>query len=486
MEKTETDKALTVLRATVDRPKPANAYAASPTGTRLVNFWQSMGFQRFPRRLTTAEIVQISAVLVCLDVLAQDIAKVSFRMYEKLEGGGRREVSSDEHPIAELLADRPNRFHSWYEFFEMMMLHLGMVQNAFVAKRFRSGSSEIVEELIPCMPARTTILAVLPESDRSKRGFYAYDVQRMSPHEKIQLGGLPDVFLPHEFMHFRGRMFDGLAGYSNLEAGARTFGLAAEIEEYQERLFGNDGTMRGVFSHPDSLGGSGGKDDELANAAFERLRDQLAQALSDMRNYGRPIVLEEGMDFKQVSQTAEEAQSTSTRDQAIISVAQIFRMPPHKIMHIVNVKYENMETLEKSYVRDTLEPYCQRIEQKMGLDLLNREERRKYCFQFDRQEMFLNDIEKMSEAIKVQADRGSVTIDEIRAAYGRNPLPNGAGRVRFVPSTYNTVDDNNKVVIPAGAQPQGGDEKAGDDKKADADKKSADIIEYPHLIGETK
>lgn len=472
----DNSKALEVLRATIDRPP--GSVPTSASGARLINLIQTSGFWSLAmkRPLTAEEAIRISAVLICLDVLAQDIAKTTFRMYEPLPGGGKREIEPGEHHVADLLRTAPNPYHTWYEFFEMTMLHLGFLQNAFTAKRLsRSGQ---IEELIPVMPARTSILAVSPENDVSGRGFFAYDVQRFETQEKIMLSGLPDVFLPHEFIHFRGRMIDGLMGYSNLQAAAKTFRLSDELIDYQTRLYANDGQLRGVFQHGAESG------DSLSDEAFERLRDQLAEAMHNFRQLNRPIVLEEGMTFQHIAMNADQAEVAKARDAAIVDVARTFRTPPHKVMHLVNVKYENMETLEKSYVQDTLIPYCIRIEERMKIALLSPQDRAKYFFQFDRQEMLLNDIQKITEAVKMQMEHGGLLVDEMRHAFGRNPLPNGAGRARIVPSTYNLVDENNQIVIAAGAQPASGgaDGAATGDSGTTKPKKEVDPASLDNVI----
>jgi hypothetical protein len=80
------------------------------------------------RRLSLDEILQLSAVMICLDVRSQDIAKVAFRMYERMPGGGKREVEAEEHPVAFLLATRPNAFMTWNEFWTMVILHSGITE----------------------------------------------------------------------------------------------------------------------------------------------------------------------------------------------------------------------------------------------------------------------------------------------------------------------------------------------------------------------
>lgn len=478
---TEQSKALTVLRETVRNNKPGSATAAQGSGLRLVNALRTMGWNG-QRSLSILEVIQLSAVLICLDVLSQDIAKVKFRMYRKLAGGGKEEVLAKEHPAAALLSYRPNAHMTWYEFWIMSLLHLGLGQNAFMAKRMKNGK---IDELIPCMPGRTTILAVDPDNDEARRGFYAYQVDRFSPHERIQLAGLPLVFLPGEFIHIRSRMFDGLSGYSNLDAGAKTFSMATELLDYATRLFSNDGGVRGVFQKPGEQG------DALSDEAFEHLRMQLAEAMTNLRRNNQPLVLEEGMTFAAVAMNADQAQSSQARDSAVVDIARTFRMPPHKIMHLINVKYENMETLEKSYVQDSLIPICREIEEKMEVSLLTREEMAEYCFEFDRRAMLLNDQKQLAEVTKVLVQNGGLRMDEFRGAFGFNPLGGEAGQARLMPSTFNVVDDKNKVIIPAGAQPAKDDngstgaQPAKPSKpKKDSGEEEDNVLEFPTLAGE--
>lgn len=486
----QSSQALAVLRDTVKRApdlqeRPSAATAATATGVRLLNMINSMGW--LPRKqLTMAQIIQISAVLVCLDVLSQDIGKVPLYMMRRLPNKGKAIVEPNEHPVAAMLAMEPNRHFTWTEFKEMMMLHLGVAQNCFIGKEKDRATGKMTGLRI-CMPGRVTILAVSPDDDSRGLGYYAYDTRlRLDPHEKIQMALLPGIMLEDEMIHLRGRMFDGLAGYSNLDAGARTFGLASELIDYQTRLYTNDGSTRGVFQHPGEIGDSANQD------AFDRLRAQLAEQLTAMTRKNLPIVLEEGMTFESISMNADQAEASKSRDAAVVDVARTFRIPPHKIMHLINVKYENMETLEKSYVNDTLIPYCERIEAKFARSLLTPQERLDFFFEFDRIEMLLNDIEKLAEVVEKLVKVGAITRDEVRQRLGWNPMSGNAGKTYIIPSTYNLVDENNKVIIAAGAQPAAGAAGATDPAKPakpakpkkDAEGDDDNVFTFPSLSGE--
>jgi len=407
--------------------------------TNYVNLVRLFGFSHFPgEQLTIEDAIKISAVSVCLDILAQDIAKTRLVMYRRLPNGGKQEIEAREHWLAGLLATEPNEFHTWYEFIEMVMLHLGIVQNAFVAKRqLRDGT---VTDLIPIMPGRVRILADEDESN------YVYEVKQETPHERILLKGFTERLLPDDMVHFRGRMFDGLYGYSNLEAGSKTFCLNNELVDFESRLYANDAQLRGAFQMPKE------QTEPLPEEQFKRLRDQLVEMMGRLRDENAPLVLEQGLTFNPISMNASEAEVAKSRDAAIVDVARTFRIPPHKIFHLVNVKYENMETMEKAYVNETLIPYCQRLEQRLARSVLSRKERGEFFLQFDREAMTVTDVEKQSLIMGVMLGHGAMEIDEARQKRGLNALPGGAGKVRMIPSTFTVVDQSGEVVIAAGGQ----------------------------------
>ena len=460
----EVEKALATLRSTVGVEKAYSGMSALTSAEVNKAFLAGSLSYLLPgqRKLPLKDVLQISAVLVCLDILSQDIAKTTLRLYRRGKGGGKTEVLPTEHPMAEMLALEPNKFHHWYEIVEMMMLHLGLWQNAFWAKKITTMGRPT--EFIPLLPGTVEIV---PQPDR---GGYAYKISRHTDHEKVMLNGLPDVLLEEEIIHFRGRMFDGLTGYSNLEAGAKTFMLANEITEFHTRLYEADGATRGVFTMKEHL--------SLSDEALAKFRGELSDAFSDFLRLGKPLLLEDGLEFKPVGMTADQAESTNTFSDAVLSVARQFRIPPHKLFHLVNVKYENMETLEGSYVFDTLIPYCSRIEERLKRDTLDRKERLEFFYEFDREEMVLHDPEVQAEVLAVLLPNGVITIDEARKRRGLNPLPNGSGDVRLIPSTYTVVDDNNNVVIAAGGlDPEAAKEDAASADPApddDPDKTEAD------------
>lgn len=458
-------RALEVLHETIPmREKSLTAGQVSPIDAWLADLY---GYYPFGenRPLPLDEAVQISAVLICLDVMSQDIAKTPLYLRRRLKNGGSEIVAPKDHWLAKMLALEPNQWHTWYEFIEMLMLHLGAVQNAFIAKKYTRGGN--IEQLIPVLPGRVRIYV-----DEARQQ-YSYDVERLTPNERMMLASFKgEYLLQDEMIHLRGRMFDGLFGYSNLDAGATVMGFSKALMEYQTRLYKNDGSVRGVFQMPKE------QVEPLDDRVFKRLKEQLSTRWAASRDAGVPIVLEQGMEFKSVAMNADQAEVAKNRDKAVEDVARIFRIPPHKLMHLVAVKYENLESLEKQYVSDSLVPTCQRFEQRLTRALLSEEERLDYFLQFDRMAMQLTDVEKQAKMIETLMDRGALTIDQALQKGGMNPLPNGAGNVRLIPQGYHLVDDKNQIIIQAGQPTK--DEPDDKPEEPDDDGEKS-IVSFPDL-----
>jgi HK97 family phage portal protein len=459
----DTDRALAVLRETIPvKEKAADAVQSTSAFPRLftdlANMW--VRGQDAPDPLGLQDAMQLSAVLICLDVISQDIAKTELNLYERLAGGGKRKVEPGRHPMAALLARRPNKHHTWFEFLQMVVLHLGLTQNAFLAKEIKPDGTVLT--LTPCVPWRTRILV---SADYAS---YLYEIGKDTVLEKILYRQFPEkVLIEDEMIHVRMRMMDGLVGYSNMLAGSKTMRLAQELIDFQTRMYRNDGTLRGVFEQKQ------GAVEPLSTEALDNLRSQLGQELYALKRHGHPLILEDGLSFKQISQTADQAEVSKARDAMVVDVARAFRIPPHKIFHLINVKYENMETLESSYAFDTLIPIAKALEERLKVGLLDEKDQERFFFEFDREAMTITDVEKQSEMIKVMMAAGAMTWDEARARRGLNPLPNGAGKARTIPTTYMVVDEKNEIIVAAaGVDPEFAREMA--DKQAEAAKANAE------------
>lgn len=374
--------------------------------------------------------MQIAALMLCCDVIAQDISKATLRLREmSWENGTAKNVDPRRNATAEMLALDPNGYHSWRELIEMVTYWSCLTDNAYIGiKRARDDS---VLELIPFQSGQVLMNVTGRE--------VFYQAHATTQYEYAVLGAASMDFPARDMIHIRTRFVNGQDGTSSLKLGRKTIENMLAIDKFRNQIFSEDGQLRGIFTTE--------KDGEVPEIAFQRLRQQMKILMSKFRQMTEPIVLEHGLKFQATSSNPKDIELATQFEAQINEVCRLFRMPPHKIFLLSSVKYENLESMEKMYVGDTLLPRAEAIEQELGRKLLNRKERLKYRFEFNRAEMTFRDTKAETDRQIRSLERAGTTFDEFRAHFGMNPLPNGMGKCRMIPTNMTVVNERGEVVI---------------------------------------
>ncbi|MHB1086145.1 MAG: phage portal protein [Minisyncoccota bacterium] len=381
---------------------------------------------------TIAEALEQAAFMLCCDVIAQDIAKAPLRLRRRTSTTTSQVVSPGEHPLAGMLALEPNRRHTWSEFTEMQAYWECFTSNSY-AIVLRSRQNDPME-LIPVQTGRVRELV-------SGRDVF-YEITASTQQEQALLGASSLTVHERDMIHVRGRMLDGLDGYSTIVAGKKTIAAGRALENLRESIFAEDGQQRGVFWREGA-----GPEDVTTDIAFQRLRQQYKEMMSRYRRTVEPIVLEGGMKFQSIASNPKDIELAQQFSAQIVATCRLMRVPPHKVFEMDGEKYSNLETSEKIYVGDALVPRCKRREDRMAKVLLTPKERLEFFLEHDRDAMTLRDSQRENERIKTLVERGVIQIDEARAAMGYNALPNGQGKARLVPTNMSIIGEDGEVLL---------------------------------------
>lgn len=319
--------------------------------------------------------LRISTYFACVRALAEDVSKLPLHLYRRLPGGDRERVT--DHPAARVLK-RPNEFQTGFRFRETGQAHLGLRGNA-VARVIRYQGQ--LRELIPVHPDKVVI-----EQEGSGRVRY-----KIGQKEYRR----PDI------LHIPGLSLNGFSGVSVAKYSRETLGLALATEEHGGRLFSTGALFHGILKHPKKF---------TDEAAAKRMRDSFEQART---GHGSPL-LEEGMDYLQMSMTAEDSQFLGTREFQAAEIARWFRMPPHKVGIRKDEKYNSMEHAALEYVTDTLLPWLIRWEEECNAVLLGPAERDEYFFEHNVSGLLRGDIKTRYEAYKTAILTGFMSRNEAR------------------------------------------------------------------------
>lgn len=324
-----------------------NASPENPT-TSLSNpdswLYTSFGAERSKSGMsvTPESAMRVSSVYACVRLIAEAISSLPLFVYRNT--GKDREVAQD-HRLYTLLHDEPTPSMTSTFWRELMMQSLLLRGNAY-SIIVRDQANRPVE-FSWVHPSRVT-----PFKD-----------QRRLKYKIALSGGDFETLDQANMLHVPGPSFDGVSGKTVISAFAReSVGLAMAMEEHGSKLWANGAHHLGLLRHPKSI----------SDKAIERLRKTL-DSFMGVANAGKTMVLEEGMEWEQISMTSEDAQYIESRRFQVEEVARMFRVPLHMIgEHSKSTSWgSGIEQMNIGFVVWTLQPYLVRFEQEFNRKLFS-------------------------------------------------------------------------------------------------------------------
>ncbi len=348
--------------------------------------------------------MQVTTVYACVRILAEAVAGLPLHTYRYLSGGAKEKAL--DHHLYYLLHDEPNPEMTSFVFRETLMSHLLLWGNAY-AQIIRNGKGQITA-LYPLMPNRMTV-------DRTSNGkiYYTYLVND-SDNPTLKAQG--QVYLRKEdVLHIPGLGFDGLVGYSPISMAKNAVGMALACEEYGAKFFENGASPSGVLEHPGTI-----KDPD-------RLRESWNSLFKGSSNSHQIAVLEEGLAFKPIAISPNEAQFLETRKFQIDEIARIFRVPPHMVGDLEKSSFSNIEQQSLEFLKYTLDPWVTRWEQSIHRSLFLESEKRDYFVKFNVDGLLRGDYQSRMNGYAVGIQNGFMSPNDIRSLENMDLIPDELG-----------------------------------------------------------
>ncbi len=351
--------------------------------------------------------LECSAVLACVRVLSESIASMPFGVYQRLAGGGK-EIAEDQH-LHEVLAYQPNSWMTAFEFRELMQSWLLLWGNAYAL--IKNGRRGAVDELIPLHPSRMEAKRL---SNGKLRYYYREPATPTQPEVEVT------EYRQEEIFHLRWLSSDGVTGYVPTTLSREAIGLARATELHSSSFFGN-GAKAGTYIEVDQ---------PHKPEVLQRFRLQWDEAHQGPDKAYKTVVMPYGFKKKDDPVRNDTAQLIETRRYQVEEVLRCFRVPPHMVGDLSNVRYSTAEQSSIDFITFSLIPWCRRWEMACRRDLVVDD--RKYFCQFDTNALLAGDYQARAQFLREAFQNGAIDVDEYRAAIGYNPLPDDAGKKRFI------------------------------------------------------
>lgn len=346
-------------------------------------------------------IVGLSATWACVQLIAGTIASLPLMVY-RTDSGGIRRVAKD-HPLYFVLHDSPNYDQTAVDFWEIMAASIELQGNAYALMERRTGG-----ELNALHPLRADLVKVR----RTDSGDLEYDWTE---------NGRRNVKRGQDILHIRGPLGDATSGASTLSICRSVFDDALSAENAAGAMFQNGVNPSGILSTP--------AETRLTKEQRKELEEHLVQKYMGSIRNGRPMVLDNGLTWTQLSINPHDAEMLASRKFSGEQICRIFGIPPAMVGF--GDKASNWGTGKEvdvlGFQKFTLRKRMKRIEQACMKQLVPLAERRTQglTIEFNFEGLLQNDTASRYDAYDKGIRMGLVTRNECRARENLPPIEGG-------------------------------------------------------------
>lgn len=345
--------------------------------------------------------VGLSATWACVQLIAGTIASLPLMVYRTGDDGIRR-VAKD-HPLYFVLHDSPNFDQTAVDFWEVMAAGIELHGNAYAEKERRRDG--VLTSLTPIRPQDMKVR-------RTAAGGLEYDWTQNG--RRFVKGG-------EDILHIRGSLGDALGGASTLSMCRSVFDDAMAAESAAGAMFQNGVNPSGILSTKPEV--------QLSQQQRDELEQHLAKKYMGSIRQGRPMLLDNGLSWTQLSIDPADAQMLESRKFSGEQICRIFGVPPAMVGF--GDKASNWGTGKEvdvlGFQKFALRKRLKRIEQSLLKQLVPLAERRAQgiTIEFNLDGLLRGDTASRYEAYERAIRMGLMVRNEARALENLPPVEGG-------------------------------------------------------------
>lgn len=345
------------------------------------------------------ELVAFSAVYACVNTIASDVSKLPIQIYKVDQKTGARTLQRTDFYAA--LFREPNQFQTHADLLYAFVQSYLLQGNTYCYAGRRNGRGETVE-LHVLNPYRVKPLIATD-------GTVFYECG-----EDFLAGIKPNTIVPErDMIHHRLPLLPGypLIGVTPIFAAAASSALGIKILQDSQQFFANSARPSGILQSSINLG------DEQKRKAKEEW--DIAYRGTE---YGKVAILPNGLDWKPITITAQDAQLIEQLRYSVEDVARVFRVPTFMLGDVTKVTYRNSEQLARAYLTGCLSWHISVLEERFERAFQFPAD---YEIKFDLTQLLRTEIDIRYAAYQASLNGGWQSINEVRAQEGLEPVPGG-------------------------------------------------------------
>jgi HK97 family phage portal protein len=261
----------------------------------------------------------------CISIVTKGASSVKFKLKNK-----QNDEIVTSHKVLNLLR-KPNPMLSQNDFFEAIYAHRFISGNSYIQAIFSKNSKYFEpQELFILRPDRVTILA----GNTNVPIGYRYKFNSVETVFKVnQLDGKSEILHIKNF-----HPTNDWYGLSQVEPAAYSIDQHNEASKWNQAILQNGAKPCGALIVKNDAENNG----FLTDDQFERLKEQLNTEFSGSENAGKPLLLEGGLDWKEISLSPKEMDFLEMKHSTARDIALSFGVPSQLIGIPGDNTYSNM------------------------------------------------------------------------------------------------------------------------------------------------
>jgi HK97 family phage portal protein len=345
----------------------------------------------------TAETAMRSpTALACVRALAETAGMLPVHVYRR--GAGGEKARASDHPADQLLNGFANPWTPAPQLRTQLAFD-AVLRGAGFARVVRVGGA--VRELHRLEPSAVTV--TLADDGEPEHRF------------QPKAGGAVPLSW-RDVLHVHTPGADITRPLALIDAAREAIGLDIAMAGHQSRIFRNGGRPSGALKVP--------KGTRLAPETLARIKASW-QAAHAGENSGGTALLEDGLEFEQLTLSAVDLQFLELRRFVVEEIARALRVPAVLINDLERATWRNVEELARLFLTFGLLPWLEMLQGAFTRALLTEAERADHFIEFVVDDLLRADIETRFAAYREATGGAWLTPNEARALENRSPIDGG-------------------------------------------------------------
>jgi HK97 family phage portal protein len=350
--------------------------------------------------------LQTSVVFANCRLIGNDMATPPLKLMRRVD---RKTVPARDHPLFNLMAKKPNRWQTSFQWRQQMSWHVELAKGHFA---YISRLGKTIKEIFPFEPDDVEVISL-------GRGLFEYKVTAPD--------GSSQTFPAADILHVHGPTWDGINGLDVVKQAREAIGLALATESSAATLHKNGIQSSGTYS----------VEGKLDEAQHKLLTKWVEEHYAGDKNAGKPMVMDRAAKWVSNQMTGIDAQALETRNHQIEEVCRFMGVIPLMIGYSGDKAstYASAEQMFLAHERNCLAPRWTDYEQVFDTRLLTEKEREEgYYFKFSEGGRLRGSIKDKKDVILGYVNGGVMTPNEGRDLLDMNPMDDEASDKLRIPA----------------------------------------------------